>query len=80
MKNKYVVLEHLLLPHRGKRFWTINTEENCLYNGRLAYKEVHFTDDDKDAIKISQQCNNEALPTFTEIVEFYSIIDSEDIL
>jgi len=81
MENKYVVLEHLLLPDKGKRFWTMNTDENChLYDGRLAYKEVHFTNDSEDAIEVSQQWNYEALPTFEELVEFYSIIDSEDIV
>ena len=50
--KKYVVLEHLLLPYKGTRFWSINSDNNTeLYDGTLAYKEILFTDLEDEAIK-----------------------------
>jgi len=70
--KKYVVLEHLLLPDRGKRFWSTNTDNNCYINdGREAYKEVHFTDNTEDAIRVSQKWNFEALPSYSELLEYW---------
>ena len=48
--KKYVVLENI--ETKG-RFWTINTENNThSINGELWYKEVAFTDDTEEAIKL----------------------------
>lgn len=50
--KKYVVLEHLSLTHKGKRFWTDNTKNNTLSaDGELWYREVLFTNDTEEAIK-----------------------------
>jgi hypothetical protein len=69
--KKFIVLEHLLMPDRGFRFWTTNTENNThLNSGELAYKEILFTDDTDEAIKISGECNREAIPTMREIEEY----------
>ena len=70
--KKYVVLEHLTLPNRGLRFWSTNSENNTHgYNGELWYKEVGFTDDDKEAIKLSKKTNFEVLPSTDELIEYY---------
>lgn len=54
--KKFVVLEHLLLPSTGKRFWSTNTDDNThLYDGRLAYKEILFTDSETEAIEESRK-------------------------
>jgi hypothetical protein len=69
--KKFVVLEHLRMPDRGFRFWTTNTENNTHVNdGGLAYKEILFTDDTEEAIKVSRQSNHEAIPTMREIEEY----------
>jgi hypothetical protein len=71
--KKYVVLEHLLLPDRGMRFWSSNTENNThLHDGTLAYKEILFTDDDKAAILASGEVNIKALPSMHELEEYYN--------
>lgn len=49
--KKYVVLEHLNLPHLGSRFWSTNTNDNTmLHDGTVAYKEILFTDSETEAI------------------------------
>lgn len=54
--EKYVVLEHLPNDYVNgdviqKRFWTSNSHNNIhLYDGTLAYKEILFTNDEKEAI------------------------------
>lgn len=68
--SKYVVLEHLTLPDKGLRFWTSNTENNTHgYNGELWYKEVAFTDDTDEAIRIS--CKGVPTSTHEELVEYW---------
>lgn len=71
-KKKYVVLEHLLLPNRGFRFWTMNTDNNTkLLDGTIAYKEILFTNDDKEAIKVSQDFDKNLLPSMKELEDHY---------
>jgi hypothetical protein len=70
MKNssKYVVLEHLTLPDRGRRFWTTNTENNThSLEGELWYKEIMFTDSEDDAIHMSRSFNKDTVATLSEI-------------
>ena len=73
MKN-YVVLEHLLLPDRGLRFWRINTEgDNTLNNEEvLAYIEILITDDRYEAITESSKINIHVLPTSNELERYWS--------
>ena len=69
--KKYVVLEHLLLPDRGLRFFTLNKEDNTHgYNGELWYKEVYFTDDVEDAQLECRHANWDTFATFDELVEY----------
>lgn len=69
--KKYVVLEHLTLPDRGLRFWTLNTSNNTMFNGEVVYKEVLFTNSEDEAIKESANFNVEALPFFAELEQYY---------
>lgn len=49
--KKYVVLEHLCPPHQGQRFWSTNSHNNThSVEGELWYKEIFFTDSEKEAI------------------------------
>ena len=66
--HKYVVLEHLQLPNRGFRFWSLNTENNThSHTGELWYKEILFTDDEEEAIAMSRTANREAIPSHDEL-------------
>lgn len=68
--KKYVVLEHLLMPDKGIRFWTTNSENNThSFNGELWYKEVLFTDSVEEA-KIDCFLNSK-YPTIGEIFEHF---------
>jgi hypothetical protein len=70
--KKYVVLEHLTLPDRGFRFWTVNTDNNThSYKGELWYKEILFTDNTEEAIRVSQETNHEAVPKMWELEGYY---------
>ena len=70
--KKYVVLEHLLMPDRGFRFWCINSDDNThLLDGRLAYKEVLFTNEENAAILASGQINLDTIPNLHDFEEFY---------
>ncbi len=70
-EKKYVVLEHLCLPNRGFRFWTTNTENNThSQNGELWYKEILFTDNEKEAIEASRLTGGN-LPTYSELEEYH---------
>ena len=72
--EKYVVLEHLMLPHRGRRFWTTNSDNNCFsHDGEVWYKEVFFTDSWELAIIEAQKCNVQALPSYQELEEYYKL-------
>ena len=54
-KKKYVVLEHLTIPQKGLRFWTMNSDNNTHgASGELWYKEILLTDDQDKAISESQ--------------------------
>jgi hypothetical protein len=69
--EKYVVLEHLTLPDRGLRFWSMNTEDNTHSAwGDLWYKEILFTDSEDEAIEASQKMGE--LPTMHELEEYYN--------
>lgn len=69
-KNKYVVLEHLLLPDKGLRFWTSNTDNNTkIYDGTTAYKEILFTSNTDEAINACRNCSPTA--TFKELEEYW---------
>lgn len=71
-KKKYVVLEHLQLPNRGFRFWTINTGDNThSHKGELWYKEVLFTDNSDEAIAMSRIANTSITPTHSELEEYW---------
>lgn len=71
-KKKYVVLENLTLPNRGFRFWSTNSENNTHSSkGELWYKEVLFTDDREEAIRISLQASRGAMATFSELEQYY---------
>jgi hypothetical protein len=51
VESEFVVLEHLSGKYKGRRFWTINTDNNThSENGELWYKEVLFTNSSEDAI------------------------------
>lgn len=69
--KKFVVLEHLTLPHRGLRFWSTNSENNThSQQGELWYKEILFTDDKEEAIAASQKVNFNEMPTAYELNEY----------
>ena len=71
--KKYVVLEHLLLPDRGFRFWTMNHEDNThLLDGTLAYKEITFTDDENTAILEARAVNPLTVPSLHDLEEYYN--------
>ena len=60
--KKYVVLEHLLLPDRGFRFWSTNgPEPEKLRDGRTAYKKVLETDDPEEAKEVASQSGHSCL-------------------
>ena len=62
--KKFVVLEHLLAPDRGFRFYSKNgPEPEKLYDGRTAYKVVLETDDPVEAFKAACHTNLAALYT-----------------
>lgn len=64
----FVVLEHLTLPDRGRKFWTTNKANNTHSSkGELWYREIHFTDNADEAIALSQTPNYDALATTKEI-------------
>jgi hypothetical protein len=70
--KKYVVLEHLCLPNRGFRFWSMNGKNNThSIDGELWYKEVMFTDSTEEAIKASKEVNKDAQPTHEELELYY---------
>lgn len=70
--KKYVVLEHLCLPNRGFRFWSMNSDNNThSAKGELWYKEVLFTDDMDEAIRVSQQPNLAVIPNYSELCEYH---------
>jgi hypothetical protein len=69
--EKFVVLEHLLMPDRGFKFWTLNSENNTrLLDGTVAYKEVYFTSDADDA-KDHCNANLKKVPTMYELEKYY---------
>jgi hypothetical protein len=68
--EKYVVLEHIRMPDRGFRFWSTNTEDNTHgHNGELWYKEILFTNDEKEAIEATREHGN--IPNSSEIYSYY---------
>jgi hypothetical protein len=70
--KKYVVLEHLQLPNRGCRFWTMNTTNNTRsLSGELWYEEICFTDDSEEAIRYSRIVNKDTIPTSKELEEYW---------
>jgi hypothetical protein len=51
--KKYVVLETLIGPSKGVWFWSTNSSDNTHSAlGVLWYKEIAFTDNSDDAIKM----------------------------
>lgn len=68
--EKFVVLEHLNLPRKGMRFVTKNVPDNTHgYGGVTAYKEVLFTDDEKEAIEAAEITGD--IPSPEEVRSFY---------
>jgi len=69
--EKYVVLEHLTLPDRGWRFWSLNTEDNTHSAwGDLWYKEILFTDSEEEAI--NEAIKHGELPSLHELEQHYN--------
>ena len=68
--EKYVVLEHLTLPDRELRFWTMNTVDNIhSAYGDIWYKEVLFTDDEDIAKTECREGKPNA--TYNELYQYY---------
>ena len=72
MENKqYVVLEHLLMPDRGFRFFSTNKEDNTLLcDGTIAYSVIGFA----DTIEKAQDMlgpNLKTIPTIQEMEDHY---------
>lgn len=81
MKKKFVVLEHLLLPDRGFRFFSTNTDNNTkLFDGRVAYKEVGFTDEVEEAQDIIRQYDRSKIATMFELSEYHKLEHHKSIL
>lgn len=56
--KKYIVLEHLMMPDKGFRFWTTNSEFACrLLDGRLAYAIILESDDETECAAVSKLGN-----------------------
>jgi hypothetical protein len=80
--KEYVVLEHLMLPDRGFRFFTMNCrrkgkdpenpKENNThgYTGELWYKEVGFADTIEEAQSMLSPSRDQ-IPTWDELYEYY---------
>jgi len=75
--KQYVVLEHLMLPDRGFRFFSANCHYSGNFdnnthghNGEEWYKEVGFTDSVEEAQSI---CRQPGAPTATwdELYEYH---------
>ena len=69
---KYVVLEHLTMPDRGRRFWSMNTDNNT--NGTKEepwYKVILLTDSTEEAIEACQWKNLDNLPSMSEIYAYW---------
>lgn len=74
--EKFVVLEHLTLPDKGMRFWTLNTKNNThSIDGELWYKEILFTDDKLEAIEEARKCGK--FPSSEELDEYYKTHPNE---
>jgi len=70
--KKYIVLEHLQLPNRGFRFWTMNSEDNTRsVDGKLWYKEILFTDSTDEAVIESRKTNTKMIPTHQELMDYH---------
>lgn len=76
--KKYVVLEHLMLPDRGLRFYTTNCHYSGSkgnnthgFNGELWYKEVGFVDTHEEASNLIDEYDPSLLPTYNELYEYH---------
>jgi hypothetical protein len=69
--KKFVVLEHLCLPDRGFRFFTMNKEEDPtrLMNGTIAYKVVGYADSVEESQTMLRY--NFTTPSFTELYLYH---------
>lgn len=84
--KRFVVLEHLMLPDRGFRFFSTNChwkestsgiDNNTHgYNGELWYKEIAFTDTIEEAQSMLSP-NSKAIATYGELKEYYKGEESE---
>jgi hypothetical protein len=73
MKNikKFVVLEHLLMPDKGLRFYSTNTDNNThSFEGELWYKEVGFVDTAEEALAIIKK---QTYPTMDEMNKHFGL-------
>lgn len=83
-KNKqYVVLEHLMLPDRGFRFFSTNCryrgadpdniKENNThgYTGEQWYEEVGFADTVEEAQALCNKVDQRKIPTWNELYEYH---------
>ena len=75
--KQYVVLEHLMLPDRGFRFFSANchysgNHENNThgYNGEEWYKEVGFADTIEEAQGMCSP-SRDKIPTWEELYEYH---------
>lgn len=74
-KRKYVVLEHLTMPQRGFRFWSSNAGVCLNTHGTEDspwYKEVLFTDSEREATELSSRNNKSVMPTLYDLEKYYA--------
>lgn len=69
--KKFVVLEHLRMPDRGFRFFSMNNrEDNTILNdGVKAYKEIGFVNTIKEAQSMLGP-NLKVVPTLKELQDY----------
>lgn len=70
--KKYVVLEHLMMPDKGLRFYTMNSSKDRdrerLLDGRRAYKIVGYADTSEEAQSI---ISDQTYPTGYEMDKYF---------
>jgi len=78
--KQYVVLEHLTLPDKGFRFWTVASDDNThSYKGDLWYKEIMFTDEPEEAIRACSNYDPANVASFAEMMAYAENKYKEDL-
>ena len=79
-EKKIIVLEHLLLPDKGFRFFSTNEDKDpeTLYDGRIAYKVVGYADTVDEAQSIIFQNFGHSTPTHAELTKYWKDKIAED--